>query len=68
MTIDEIRKAIVAMTPAERSRIRSLLDEMAEADSDAWDRQIEDDIKSGKLDKLVEESLADFRAGRCRQI
>ena len=33
-------------------------------DSDAWDRQIEADADSGRLDTLAEEALADLRAGR----
>ncbi len=31
---------------------------------DAWDRQIGDDVKSGKLDYLAQEALAEYRAGR----
>ena len=30
----------------------------------AWDKQIEEDIKAGKLDHLREEALEDIRAGR----
>jgi len=33
--------------------------------ADEWDRQIELDAKSGKLDKLAEKADADFRAGKC---
>jgi hypothetical protein len=42
-----------------------LLEEM---DAAEWDRQIEEDAKNGKLDKLVEKSEADFRAGRFREL
>jgi hypothetical protein len=45
--------------------LRDWLDELT---ADAWDRQIEADAKNGKLDKLVEESESDFRAGRFREI
>jgi hypothetical protein len=68
MSVDEIKKAIIAMTPAERSRIRDLLEKMAKADSDAWDKQIEQDALSGKLDKLIGESLRDYRAGHFRKL
>ena len=30
----------------------------------AWDKQLEEDIKAGKLDKLSEEALEDIKAGR----
>lgn len=34
------------------------------ARSDAWDKQIEEDIKAGRLDHLREEILEDIQAGR----
>ena len=34
----------------------------------AWDKQFEEDVKAGKLDRFAEETLADFQAGRCEQI
>jgi hypothetical protein len=34
----------------------------------AWDEQIERDSLTGKLDYLVEEARADYRAGRCRPL
>ena len=41
---------------------------LAEREADAWDREIERDAASGKLDKLFEKSLADHRAGKSREI
>ena len=37
-------------------------------DSDAWDRQIEEDVRAGKLDKLAEEALAEHHAGKSKEI
>ncbi len=31
-----------------------------------WDRQIEADIGAGKLDRLADKALADFRVGKTR--
>ena len=42
--------------------------ETLEADWEAWDRQLEEDVKAGKLDQLAEEALADLRAGRCTNL
>jgi hypothetical protein len=39
-----------------------------EYDSDEWDRQIEGDVRAGKLDKLAEEALAEHRAGKSKEI
>ncbi len=37
-------------------------------DSDEWDRQIEEDIQAGKLDKLAEEAIAQYKAGRTEEL
>lgn len=39
-----------------------------EYDSDEWDRQIEGDVRAGKLDKLAEEALAAHRAGKSKEL
>ena len=31
---------------------------------DAWDRQIEDDVRAGRLDGLAREALAEYRSGQ----
>ena len=40
----------------------------AEFDADAWNAQIEADAAAGKLDALAEEALAEYKAGRAREI
>tara|TARA_R110001599_G_scaffold246420_2_gene446498 strand:+ start:144 stop:290 length:147 start_codon:yes stop_codon:yes gene_type:complete len=40
----------------------------AEFDGTAWDRQIKQDVASGKLDSLAAEALADNRAGSPREL
>jgi hypothetical protein len=39
-----------------------------EFDHVLWDRQIESDAKTGKLDRLVSEALADYKTGKARRI
>jgi hypothetical protein len=39
-----------------------------EYDSDEWDRQIEEDVRAGKLDKLAEEALAAHRSGKSKEL
>jgi hypothetical protein len=48
--------------------LEKTLYETLEADWEAWDRQIEEDVKSGRLDRLREEVLEDFRTGRCKDL
>jgi hypothetical protein len=65
MSVEEIEKAIPGLSSKERARLLKLLAEMDDAE---WDRQIEEDAKSGKLDKLFADSEADFREGRVRDL
>ena len=48
--------------------LENRLYETLEADWEAWDRQLEEDVKAGKLDQLAEEALEDLRAGRCTDL
>ncbi len=35
------------------------------AEDEAWEKQLEEDVKAGKLDHLRKEALEDLRAGKC---
>ena len=48
--------------------LEKTLYETLEADWEAWDKQIEEDIKAGRLDKLDAKALEDLRAGRCKDL
>ena len=37
-------------------------------DSDEWDRQIEQDVRAGKLDSLADEAIAAHEAGRTKEL
>ena len=40
----------------------------ANYDADAWDRQMEADVKAGKLDRLAAEALAEHKRGETKAI
>jgi hypothetical protein len=63
--INSIEKAVEALPPAELAEFRRWF---AEFDGRAWDRQIEQDVNSGKLDHLASEALADYESGRTREL
>jgi hypothetical protein len=44
------------------------LHEVLVAEEEAWEKQFEADVKTGKLDKLREEALADVRAGQFKYL
>jgi len=63
--VQALEEEIARLTPEEQAELRVWL---VEREADAWDREIERDAASGKLDKLFEKSLADHRAGKSREI
>jgi hypothetical protein len=62
--IKAIEQAIVALPAEELAKFRQWF---AEFDGAAWDRQIEQDAASGRLDSLAAEALADYRSGSRRE-
>ena len=63
--LEELEQRIKSLPPKELARFRTWF---LEFDHQAWDRQIEADAASGKLDGLVNEALADYKAGKARGI
>jgi hypothetical protein len=59
--IEEIEGAVKELSTEELSAFRAWFSEF---DADAWDRQFEADVKSGKLDALAERAQRDHSAGR----
>ncbi len=63
--VKSIEKAVESLPPTELAEFRRWF---AEFDAAVWDKQIEKDAASGKLDGLAAEALADYRAGSAREI
>jgi hypothetical protein len=63
-TVMEIEKAIEKL-PADE--LFELTHWISSRFSDAWDRQIEIDIRAGRLDDLAAEALQEHRAGGSRE-
>jgi hypothetical protein len=61
----EIKKRLEALTPDEQAEIRSWF---LERDERMWDDQIARDLAAGKLDDLINEALADRKAGKARDL
>jgi hypothetical protein len=59
MSVTEILAAVRKLGEKDKNEF---LNGLGEIDfRDTWDRQIDTDIKAGKLDRLAEEALADHR-------
>ena len=63
--LESLEEEIKKLSAEELAQLR---DWLLERDAEEWDRQIERDAASGKLDKLFEKSVLDHRAGKSREI
>ena len=63
--VENIEREIQKLTPSDLEAFRRWF---REYDSDEWDRQIAEDVRAGKLDKLAEEALAAHRAGKSKEL
>ena len=61
----EIERKITALGPEALAEFRRWF---AEFDAASWDRQLEDDVAAGRLDRLAEQALQDHAAGRSTEI
>jgi hypothetical protein len=63
--VQALEEEIEKLSSAELVELREWI---LEREADVWDREIERDAASGKLDKLFEKSVADHLAGKSREI
>jgi hypothetical protein len=63
--VENIEQEIQDLTPSELATFRRWF---LEFDAQVWDRQIEEDVRKGKLDKLADEALAAHRAGKSKEL
>ena len=64
-TVTEIEAAIAQLP---KDEFWKLTDRLIALREEEWDRQIEKDAESGKLDKLFDQADRDFEAGRCKEL
>jgi len=60
-TLQEVETAVRHFTAEDLARFRAWF---LDYDAEVWDRQLEEDIRAGRLDALAEEALQEHRAGR----
>ena len=64
-TVQELQVAVSQLTAHELARFRAWFEEF---EAKVWDEQFEEDIKSGRLEHLAEQAIADLRAGHCKEL
>ena len=65
MTIEELEKAIAGLPPDQFAEFRAWFERL---DAARFDEKIERDARAGKLDRLGDQAIDDFRKGRARKI
>ena len=65
MNITEIKTAVTQLSQEELTEFVEWLDEFQET---LWDKQIEEDLKAGKLDHLIAQAETAFSEGNCQEI
>jgi len=65
MTIEDLENAIAKLPPDQFAQFRAWFEAF---DAARFDNKIERDAKAGKLDRLADEAIDDFRKGRAREL
>jgi hypothetical protein len=65
MTVEDLEKAVAKLPPDQLAEFRVWFEEF---DAARFDQNIERDARAGKLDKLADHALDDFRKGRAREL
>jgi hypothetical protein len=64
-TLEDIERAIAELPADQLATFRAWFEQF---EATRFDQRIERDAKAGRLDQLAEQALADFRAGRAREL
>ena len=65
MTVEDLEKAVSKLAADELAKFRAWFEAF---DAAQFDSKIERDAASGKLDRLADVAVADFRQGRAREL
>ena len=65
MTIEDLEKAVAKLPPEQFAEFRAWFEAL---DAARFDQKVERDAMSGKLDRLADQAIDDFRKGRAREL
>ena len=63
--IEAVEREVQSLSPSELAAFRKWFHEF---DAAAWDHQIEEDVRTGKLDRLADAALQALKAGKCTEL
>ena len=65
MSVQDLETAVTRLSKEELASFSQWFDEYV---AEAWDRQIETDIRAGRFDAAGQRARADYEAGRCKPL
>ena len=65
ISMHDIQKTITALSPDELARFRQWFEAF---DAQQWDEQFEADVQAGKLDKIAEQAIAEYKTGEFKEL
>jgi hypothetical protein len=63
--VQELEKEVSNLSPTDLAEFRAWFEEF---DAALWDREFEEDAKSGRLDAAAEKALSDFEKGNFTEL
>ena len=63
--VRDIQSAIKNLSKEDKVALREWFERL---DAEEWDKQFEEDAKSGRLDNLGNQAIADFRSGKSKEL
>jgi len=64
----QVHEIIENIKKLPENELKILLEWIENFEQELWDKEFERDVKQGKLEKLAEQAIKDFRAGKCQEL
>lgn len=65
ISVQELESAVARLSSSELAMFSAWFEEFV---AEAWDKQLETDVRDGKLDHLAKQADEHFEAGRCKPL
>jgi hypothetical protein len=63
--LKEIEEAVSNLQEKELGEFRAWFEKF---DAVVWDKQFDEDVRSGKLNKIAERAMDDYKKGKCKEL
>ena len=64
----QVHEIIENIKKLPKNDLKILLEWIEDFEQELWDKEFERDVKLGKLEKLAEQAIKDFRTDKCQEL